>query len=39
MSTCERYSDKAKYMYFMYKGEKFFEKHMTLWENVSNIIK
>ena len=39
MSKCERYSDKAKYMYFIYKGEKCFEKHMTLWENVSNIIK
>ena len=39
MSIYKRYSDKTKYMYFMIKGEKFFDKCMTTWEKVSNIIK
>ena len=39
MSIYKRYSDQAKCVYFMVKDEKIFDKHMTIWEKVSNIIK
>ena len=35
----KRYSDKTKCMYFMIKDEKVFDKYMTIWEKVSNVIK
>ena len=34
----KRYSNKTKFMYFMVKHEIFFDKYMTTWEKVSNII-
>ena len=39
MSIYKRYSDKTKCMYFMIKDEKIFDKHITIWKKVSNIIK
>ena len=33
-----RYSDKTKCMYFMIKDEKVFDKYMTIWEKVRNIM-
>ena len=39
MSIYKRYSDKTKCMYFVIKDETFFDKYMTIWENVSNIFK
>ena len=39
MSMYKIYSDKAKRMYFMINDEKKFDKYMTIWEKVSNIIK
>ena len=39
MSIYKRYSDKTKCMYFMIKDENFFDKCMTIWENVTKIIK
>ena len=39
MSTYKRYSDKTKYMYFMIEDKKNFDKYMTIWEKLSNIIK
>ena len=39
MSIYKRYSDKTKCMYFMIKDEKIFDKCMTIWEKVSNIVK
>ena len=39
MYICKRYSDKTKCMYFMIKDEKYFNKYMTIWGNVSNIIR
>ena len=39
MSIYKRYSDKTKCMYFMIKGEKNFDKYVTILEKVSNIIK
>ena len=39
MSIYKRYSDKTKCMYFMIKDEKIFDKYVTIWEKVSNIIK
>ena len=38
MSTYKRYFDKTKYMYFM-KDEKIFNKYMTIWQKVGNIIR
>ena len=38
MSIYKRYFDKTKCMYFMIKDEKNFDKYMTIWEKVSNII-
>ena len=35
----KRYSDKTKCMYFMIKDEKMFDKYITIWEKVSNVIK
>ena len=39
MSIYKRYSDKTKCMYFMIKDETISDKHMTIWEKASNIIK
>ena len=39
ISIYKRYSDKTKCMCFMIKDEKNFDKYMTIWEKVSNIIK
>ena len=39
MSTYKRYSDKTRYLYFMIEDKKSFDKYMTIWEKVSNIIK
>ena len=39
MSIYKRYSDKTKCMYFMIRDENFFDKYMTIWEKLSNIIK
>ena len=39
MSIYKRYSDKTKCMYFMIKDDKSFDKYMTIWEKVRNIIK
>ena len=39
MSIYKRYSDKTKCMYFMIKDAKNFDKYMTIWEKVCNIIK
>ena len=39
MCIYKRYSDKTRCMYFMIKDEKVFDKYMTIWENVSNVIK
>ena len=39
MSIYNRYFDKTKCMYFMIKDKKFFDKHLKIWERVSNIIK
>ena len=41
MSIYERYSDKTNRMrmYFIIKDENIFDKYMTLWEKVSNMIK
>ena len=39
MSIYKRYSDKTKCMYFMTKDDKSFDKYMTIWEKVRNIIK
>ena len=39
MSIHKRYSDKTKCMHFMIKDEIFFDKYITIWEKVSNIIK
>ena len=39
MGIYKRYSDKTKYMYFKIKDEKPFDKYMTIWEKVSNMIK
>ena len=39
MSIYKRYSDKTKCMYFIINHEDFFDKHITIWEKVSNIIK
>ena len=38
LSIYKRYSDKTKYMCFIIKGENIFNKYMTVWEKVSNII-
>ena len=38
MSIYKRYSDKTTCMYFMIKNENFFDKYMTIWEKISNII-
>ena len=38
MSIYKIYSDKTKSIYFMIKDEKYFDKYMTVWENVSNMI-
>ena len=35
----KRYSDKTKCMYFMIKDEKTNDKHLTIWEKITNIIK
>ena len=35
----KRYSDKTKCIYFMIKDVNKFDKYMTVWEKVSNIIK
>ena len=39
MSIYKRYSDKIKCMYFFIKVENIFDKYMTVWEKVSNIMK
>ena len=39
MSIYKRYSEKTKCVYFMIKDEENFDKYMTIWEKVSNIIK
>ena len=39
MSIYKRYSDRTRCMYFMIKDEILFDKYMTIWEKVSNIIK
>ena len=39
MSNYKKYSDKAKYMDFMIKDEKSFDKYTTIWGKVSNKIK
>ena len=40
MSIYKRYSDKTKCIYiFMIEDENIFDKYMTIWEIVSNIIK
>ena len=39
MSKHKIYSDKTKFMYFMIKEEKNFDKYMTICEKVCNIIK
>ena len=39
MSIYKRYSDKTKCTCFMIKDENIFDKNMTIWEKVSNIIK
>ena len=39
MSIYKTYSDKTKCMYFMIKGGKSFDKRLTIFEKVSNIIK
>ena len=39
MSKHKRYSDKTKFMYFMIKEEKNFDKYMTICEKVCIIIK
>ena len=39
MSVYKRYSDKIKCMCIMIKDEKLFDKYMTIWEKVSNIVK
>ena len=39
MSTYKRYSDKTKYLYVIIEDKKSFDKYMTIWEKVSNIIK
>ena len=39
MSIYKRYSDKTKCMNFMIKDENIFDKYMTNWEKVSNMIK
>ena len=31
--------NKAKFMYFMIKEEKVFDKYMEIWEKLSNVIK
>ena len=38
-SIYKRYFDKTKCMYFMIKGENFFDQYMKIWEKASNIIK
>ena len=38
LSIYKRYSDKTKYMCFIIKGENIFNKYMTVWEKVGNII-
>ena len=38
MSIYKRYSDKTEWMYLMLKDDNFFDKYMTIWEKVSNII-
>ena len=38
MSIYKRYSHKTKCMYFMTKDKKLFDKYMTIWGKVSNII-
>ena len=35
-SIYKRDFDKTKYMHFLIKGEKFFDKYNKLWEKVSN---
>ena len=39
MSIYKRYSDKTKCIYFMIKHGKLFDKYMTIWDKISNIIK
>ena len=39
MSKHKIYSDKTKFMYFMIKEEKNFDKYMTICEKVCNIMK
>ena len=39
MSVYKRYSDKTKCMYFIVKDKFFFDKQMTIWEKVNNMIK
>ena len=39
MSVYKRYSNKSKCMYFMIKNDNVFDKCLTIWENVSNVIK
>ena len=38
MRIYKKYSDKTKCMYFAIKDEKIFDKCMTTWEKVSNIL-
>ena len=38
MSIYKRYPDKTKCMYFMIKDETNFDKYITNWEKVSNMI-
>ena len=39
MSIYKRYSNKTKYMYFMIKDEKIFDKYITIWKKASDIMK
>ena len=39
MSRYNGYSDSNKRMYFMTKDKTMFDKYVTTWEKVSNIIK
>ena len=39
MSIYKRYSDKTSCMCFIIKDKNVFDKYMTIWEKVSNMIK
>ena len=39
MSIYKRYSDKTNCMCFIIKDKNIFDKYMTIWEKVSNVIK